>query len=250
LDEIGDMPLPIQAKMLRLLQEQRFERVGGNQSISTHVRVLAATNQNLEQLVLDGRFRSDLYYRLKVVTIELPPLRTRKEDIPELANHFLFRYVREANREVQGFAPETLDALQRYDWPGNVRQLQNCIQAAIYQASGRILLPGDLPNLNASETTIAIPTATEVKSTEATPTLDLIAVIESMLSDGQKDVHARVIALVERELFTRALRLTHGHQSQASNILGIYRATLRTKLKELGIVLDKFVADKSDPAED
>src|SRR5262245_23979988 len=111
LDEIGDMPLGVQAKMLRLLQEQRFERVGGSQPVSTRVRVLAATNQDLEQLIAGGRFRNDLYYRLKVVTIQVPPLRARKEDIPELAHHFLFRFARHAGRDVRGFAPEALDLL-------------------------------------------------------------------------------------------------------------------------------------------
>jgi two-component system, NtrC family, nitrogen regulation response regulator GlnG len=240
LDEIGDMPLPVQAKMLRTLQEQRFERVGGNHSIATRVRVLAATNQNLEQLIVAGRFRSDLYYRLKVVTINVPPLRERKEDIPELAHHFLFRYARESGRDVRGFAPEALDLLQRYDWPGNVRELQNCVQAAVYQTSGRTLLPTDFAGLGA---TGAAPTASpDVPA----GTIDFLGLIESMLRDGQNNVHGRVTALVERELITRALRITHGHQAQASDLLGINRTTLRNKLRELGITLDKVVTDRPD----
>ncbi|HJZ54329.1 MAG TPA: sigma-54 dependent transcriptional regulator [Gemmataceae bacterium] len=246
LDEIGDMPLAAQAKMLRLLQEQTFERVGGNLPISTHVRVLAATNQNLERLIAGGRFRNDLYYRLKVVTIQVPALRDRKEDIPELAHHFLFRYAREANRDVRGFAPETLDALQRFDWPGNVRELRNCVQAAVYQTVGRTILPADLRGLSGSD---QAPAPTPVGD-GSPPVFDLAATIEAMLRDGGKEVHGRVVALVERELIARALRHTHGHQAQASDLLGINRTTLRHKLRELGIGLDKVVADRAAEADD
>jgi two-component system, NtrC family, nitrogen regulation response regulator GlnG len=238
LDEIGDMPLSAQAKMLRVLQDQTFERLGGNQTITTRVRVLAATNQNLEALIAGGRFRNDLYYRLNVATIQVPALRDRKTDIPELAHYFLFRYAREADRDVRGFAPEALDLLQRYDWPGNVRQLQNCIQAAVYRASGRTLAPADLPGL-----TGASPALGGGQGTDGSPSLDLIEVIEGMLQDGGKDVHKRVIALVERELFIRALRVTHGRQLQASELLGMNRTTLRVRLRELGLTLDKVVTE-------
>ena len=240
LDEIGDMPLAAQAKMLRVLQDQTFERLGGSQPIATHVRVLAATNQHLEQLIANGRFRNDLYYRLKVVTIHVPALRERRADIPELAHYFLFRYAREANRDLRGFAPEALDLLQRYDWPGNVRELQNSIQAAVYQTAGRTLLPTDLPGLADAPLAPAAPLAPD-----APLSFDLAATIESMLQEGGKDVHKRVIALVERELIARALRHTHGHQMQASDLLGINRTTLRTKLRELGITLDKVVTDQN-----
>ncbi len=237
LDEIGDMPLAAQAKMLRLLQEQTFERLGGSQPVATRVRVLAATNQYLEHLIANGRFRNDLYYRLKVVTIHVPALRDRKADIPELAHHFLFRYAREANRDVRGFTPEALDRLQRHDWPGNVRQLQNCVRAAIYEAVGHTLLPAEALDLTG-------PTPTTPPVAPPGPVaFDLIATIETMLLEGGKDVHARAIALVERELITRALRHTHGHQTQASDLLGINRTTLRSKLRELGITLDKVVTD-------
>lgn len=237
LDEIGDMPLAAQAKMLRLLQEQRFERVGGTKPISTRVRILAATNQNLEHLIAAGKFRGDLYYRLKVATVEVPPLRARKEDIPELAHHFLFRAAREADRDVRGFTPEALDLLQRHDWPGNVRELQNCVRAAVIRTLGQSILPADLAGLAAPA---AIPTP-------GSPALDLVALIEGMLKDGGKDVYGRVVALVEREVIARALRHTGGHQTQASDLLGINRTTLRSKLRELGIVLDKVVTDRADP---
>ncbi len=239
LDEIGDMPAAAQAKMLRLLQEQTFERVGGNQPVKTDVRVLAATNQDLERLIAAGRFRADLYYRLRVVEIHVPPLRDRREDIPELAHHFLFRYARQAGRDVRGFEPDALELLRRGDWPGNVRQLQNTIRAAVYHAAGGTVRAADLSDLPAPGPSLPPPTP---------PGFDLAGTIEAMLQDGKKDVHGRVVALVERELIIRALRQTRGHQAQASELLGISRATLRTKLRELGIVLDKVVADA--PADD
>ncbi len=129
LDEVGDMAPGTQAKILRLLQEGHFQRLGGTESISADVRVIAATNQNLDALIEQGRFRKDLYYRLRGVTIHLPPLRERREDIPELAHYFLFRYNRQLGTSVQSISPEALEVLQRYDWPGNVRELQSVIRA-------------------------------------------------------------------------------------------------------------------------
>jgi two-component system nitrogen regulation response regulator GlnG len=250
LDEIGDMPLSAQAKMLRLLQEQQFERVGGNQPITTRVRVLAATNQNLEHLIATGKFRSDLYYRLKVVTIHVPPLRERKEDIPELAYHFLFRYARETNRDIRGITPEAIDRLQQYDWPGNVRQLQNCIQAAVCQMAGRTILPTDLEiQTPASPVTIASAPLPSAEPASASA-LDLASTIEAMLRDGGKEVYSRVLSLIERELLTRALRFTHGRQAQASELLGINRATLRYKMRELGVSLDRVVSERNEPTEE
>lgn len=233
LDEIGDMPLAAQAKMLRLLQDQTFERLGGSQPVATRVRVLAATNQNLEQLVATGRFRGDLYYRLKVVTINVPPLRDRKADVAELAHHFLFRYAREANRDVRGFAPDALDRLQRYDWPGNVRQLQNCVRAAVYESAGPLVAPNPLAS-------------GEAPAGAPAPAVDLGATIDALLRDGANRVYARATAVVERELITRALRATHGHLTQTSELLGVSRVTLRGKMRELGITLDKVVGAEDD----
>jgi two-component system nitrogen regulation response regulator GlnG len=249
LDEIGDMPISAQAKMLRLLQEQQFERVGGNRPITTRVRILAATNQNLEKLISEGKFRSDLYYRLKVATIQVPPLRERREDIPELAFHFLFRYARESDRDIRGISPEAIDLLQRYDWPGNVRQLQNCIQAAVCQMAGRTILPADVAAHLTSNLNAPVPASNPVAS-DLVPTFDLAATIEAMIRDGGKDVYARIVAAVERELFTRALHFTHGRQAQASDLLGINRATLRYKLREMGLSLDKVVSERMETHED
>jgi two-component system nitrogen regulation response regulator GlnG len=230
-----------------LLQEQRFERVGGSQPIITHVRVLAATNQDLEQLISAGRFRADLYYRLKEVTIRVPPLRDRREDIPELAHHFLFRFAREADRDVRGFASEVLGLFQMYPWPGNVRELRGAIKEATLRATGPLILSEFLPiNLAAPRHELA----NRALGGENGPTeLNLADNIEMMLRDGAKGMHGRVVGAVERELFTRVLRHTHGHQGQACELLGIDRKTLRNKLRELGIVLDKVVTERPEPEE-
>jgi two-component system nitrogen regulation response regulator GlnG len=244
LDEIGDLPLATQARLLRLLREHRFDRLGGSQSITTGVRLLAATNQDIEQLIAGGRFRHDLYHQLKTAIIRIPPLRERKEDIPELAHHFLFKYAREANCDVLGFSSEALELFQRYDWPGNIRELEKRVQAATCKATGPMLLPTDFPTLCAIEPLVAFPLPASESHIH-----NLTATIEGMLSDGKREVHSRVIAMVERELFVRALRQTRGNQSQASELLGIYRATLRNKLKELGIALDKVVVSRLEPDE-
>src|SRR5437762_3077155 len=195
------------------------ERVGGSEPITTRVRVLAATNQNLEALIAAGRFRGDLYYRLKEVTIRVPPLRDRKEDIPELAHHFLFQFAREADRDVRGFAPEVLTAFQNHPWPGNVRELRGVIRDAALRTTGRLVLPEFLPpELAAGQPAPAAPPADG---------LDLAGTIEGMLRSGEKGMHGRVVGAVERELIARVLRHTHGHQGQACELLGIDRKTLR-----------------------
>ena len=234
LDEIGDMPPPVQAKMLRLLQEQRFERVGGHEPIATRVRVIAATNQDLEKLIAAGRFRADLYYRLREVTVRVPPLRDRREDIPELAHHFLFRFAREADRDVRGFAPEVLELFREHPWPGNVRELRGVVRAAVLRATGPVVLPDFLP----PEFAPSVPAAP--------PAHDLGASIDAELRGGEKGVYGRVMGAVERELVVRALRHTHGHQGQACELLGIDRKTLRAKLRDLGIAVDRVVTDRGD----
>src|SRR4051794_27188815 len=135
----------VQAKMLRVLQEQRFQPLGSNQSVRTDVRILAATNHDLEKDVAEGKFRKDLYYRLKVISIAVPALRERREDIPELAHHFLFAFNRELHREYHGFSPDALALLQEYDWPGNVRELQGAIKEAMLLGTGHLILPEFFP---------------------------------------------------------------------------------------------------------
>src|SRR5207244_8321641 len=148
LDEIGDMPLALQAKILRLLQEQAFERLGGNETIRTDVRMIAATHRDLKAWSAEGKFRPDLYYRLDVFTIHLPPLRERGDDLLMLVQHYLRRFSRELGREVREVAPETLERLRNHPWPGNIRELQSVLKQALLQASGTILLPAFLPELS------------------------------------------------------------------------------------------------------
>lgn len=238
LDEIGDMTLGLQAKMLRVLQEQRFERVGGNETLQTQVRVLAATNQDLPRLVSEGRFRKDLYYRLNAVTIHVPPLRDRPEDVAELAHYFLFRFNRELGLDLRAVAPEAVEVLQGYGWPGNVRELQGAIKQAMLNASGHILQLEFLP-----ENLLQEPEpAGSSRGADAPPlAFDLNAFIESRLKQAHGRLHEEVIAAVERLLFSRALGQTHGHQTQASELLGLSRATLRHKLRTLGLSLDKVL---------
>jgi two-component system nitrogen regulation response regulator GlnG len=242
LDEIGDMPAAVQAKVLRFLQDQTFERVGGAKSISTHVRVLAATNFNLEQLIADGRFRSDLYYRLKEITIQVPSLRDRTEDIAELAHHFLSQFAREAGRDVSGFAPEVLDIFRRHAWPGNVRELRGVIKEATLRTTGRTILPEFLPPGLVAAATATLPQSVSERPAE----LDLVGSIEAMLSAAEKGMYDRVVKTVERELITRVLRHSHGHLGNACERLGIDRKTLRNKLRELGITPDTSETDSAD----
>jgi two-component system nitrogen regulation response regulator GlnG len=229
--------------MLRVLQEQRFERVGGNETVQTQVRVLAATNQDLEKLVREGRFRADLYYRLKVVTIQLPPLRERPGDVAELAHYFLFRYDRELGLDLRGFAPEALRLLEAYRWPGNVRELQSAIKQAMLNASGHLILPEFLPEdirRGAGEAS----TAPAEPAAGPRDGLDLAGLVESLLRSGEKGVYDRIIAEVDRLVLARVLRHTHGHQSQASDLLGLNRGTLRLKLRSLGMAVDKVPVEE------
>jgi two-component system, NtrC family, nitrogen regulation response regulator GlnG len=237
LDEIGDMPALLQAKMLRLLQEQRFERLGGNETLQTNVRILAATNQDLDERVAKGRFRADLYYRLKVVTIAVPPLRERRDDIAELAHYFLFRFNRELDMDMRGLAPETLELLRAYSWPGNVRELQGAIKQAMINASGHVLLPEFLPdNLRGQPP----PQPAPAPSGDLP---ELQALIAGLLGRGEPNIYSQVLAAVERVLFSQVLQHTHGHQQQASERLGISRATLRHKLRLLGLAVDRIITE-------
>jgi two-component system, NtrC family, nitrogen regulation response regulator GlnG len=245
LDEIGDMAPALQAKMLRVLQEQRFERVGSNETVLTRVRVLAATNHDLELAAAEGRFRKDLYYRLRGVTIRVPPLREHLEDVPELAHYFLFRFNRELGRDFRGIAPEALELFQGYPWPGNVRELQGVIREAMLHASGHVLVPEFLP------AELRRQRGGDASTGEAAAPTGLEALIESLLQDGQGNLHARATEALERALLARVLHQTRGHQTKASELLGISRNTLRQKLRALGFAIDRvFTHDADTEAED
>jgi len=208
LDEIADMSLPMQAKILRVVQEQSFERVGGTKSVKVDFRLITATNKDLEKAIAKGLFREDLYHRLNVVTVHLPPLRQRKEDIPLLANCFLKRCNRVNGEKVKTISAEVLDLLMDYEWPGNVRELENVIERAVVLSNNDVILPEDI-------------LLRPWKST----------------SDSEIISSPRSISLVEGEkaLIQKALKTTHWNQTKAAKLLGIHRNTLRRKIKYLKI---------------
>jgi two-component system nitrogen regulation response regulator GlnG len=228
LDEVGDMPLALQAKMLRLLQEQAFERVGGNEIIQTDVRLIAATHRDLAAWSAEGKFRPDLYFRLSVFTIQLPPLRERGGDLPMLARHYLRRFSRELGREVQEFGPEALERLRGYGWPGNIRELQSVLKQALLRASGPVMLSAFLPELSSEAGEPAAPTPSGAD-------LGLGAYISQRLGADARDLYAEVHREVDRLLLPRVMEFTHGNQNQAARLLGIARQTLRQKLRDLGL---------------
>jgi two-component system nitrogen regulation response regulator GlnG len=234
LDEIGDMTPLTQTKVLRVMQEQRFERVGGNEVIQTNVRLIAATNRDLQRAVTTGQFRSDLYYRLSVFTIHLPPLRERGSDLPMLVDHFRKRFNRELGKEVHQIHPETLAVLRRHSWPGNLRELQSVIKQALLHTTGPVLLPEFLPPyIRDGESRPGEPTASPC------PAWDQF--LEDRLQAGSADLYAEWQTMTERHLLMRVLRFTEGNQVQAAKILGMARNSLRTKIRALGITIDRSV---------
>jgi two-component system nitrogen regulation response regulator GlnG len=233
LDEIGDMPLASQAKMLRLLQEQAFERVGGNEAVHTDVRLIAATHRDLKDWSAEGKFRPDLYYRLGVFTIHLPPLRERGDDLPMLVRHFLLRFSRELRREVREVAPEALKRLRAYSWPGNIRELQSVLKQALLQARGTTLLQAYLPALPA-EPSGSVPASPSVGGD-----LNLEAFIRLCLGSDEREQYAQAHGRLDRLLLPRVLEATGGNQQEAARRLGIARQTLRRRLSELGIHLSR-----------
>ncbi len=206
LDEIGDMSLPTQAKILRVLQEGAFERVGGNDTINVDVRLLAATHKDLEQMIKEETFRQDLYFRLAVIPLDLPPLRERQEDISDLANHFLAKKNKKNNKTIKGFHPETLNIFMRYNWVGNIRELENTIERAVILCLGDQITPRELPPRFFPD--------------NATPNSNKFAARGWTLRD------------MEREMIRATLHDTNNNQSLAAKNLGIARQTLINKIKE------------------
>ena len=207
LDEIGDLPLHLQAKLLRVLQEREFERVGSSQPIKVNVRILSATHRDLESLLRAGQFREDLYYRLNVVTILVPPLRERRQDLPALMDHFLKIFAAKNGKTLRGFSREARDALLRYDYPGNVRELENLVERAVVLSRGDLIGRGDLP------LTVEAPEAS------GEPPAQLTAAVEGL----------------ERRMIKNALARAGGVQTRAADLLGITERALRYKLKKYGL---------------
>jgi two-component system nitrogen regulation response regulator GlnG len=242
LDEVGDMAPALQAKVLRVLQDQAFERVGGNETIRTDVRLIAATHRDLKTWSAAGRFRPDLYYRLSVFAIHLPPLRERGDDLPLLVRHYLRRFARELGREVREVAPEALARLCAYPWPGNVRELQSVLKQALLHASGPTLLPAFLPVLPEGHggPTPSLPEG-ESPGTET-------FVVRQRVGPDVRDLYAGAHRQVDRLLLPRVLEHTRGSLRQAALLLGIARQTLRLKLRDLGLSVPRpGEAEEDDP---
>lgn len=219
LDEIGDMSLDIQSKILRVLEERSFERVGGIRPIQVDVRIIAATNRNLEELIREGRFRQDLFYRLKVISCHLPPLRKRREDIPLLVEDFIRRYNDRYNKRITGIRPELLIQMGKYDWPGNIRELQNLINQAVLLCDGEVitsLQSGELSMSGSSESNIQTDIHTEKLA-------------------GLPEATEKFVAEFESKFIQKALLRTRGNKTRAAEEMGISRKTLARKMERYGI---------------
>jgi DNA-binding NtrC family response regulator len=211
LDEIGDVPAPIQVKLLRVLQEREFERLGGTKTLKVDVRLVAATNKDLRAALEQGTFREDLYYRLNVVPIDIPPLREHKEDIPDLVHHFLARFIHQNGKEIEVITPPALKLLMDYHWPGNVRQLENTVERAVALSSDEVIDVDDI-HLDSGPSKAA--------ASAAAPLLP-----EGMTLEQWED-----------ELIREALRRAQGNKSQAARMLGLSRNALRYRLSKIGVV--------------
>jgi len=233
LDEIGDMSINLQAKLLRVLQQKTFQRLGGKETITVNVRVIAATHRDLKLAILEKEFREDLYYRLNVAVIHVPPLRERREDIPSLVDYFMHRYGSElVGNPKPRIHADALESLQKMSWPGNVRELDNVVRRALVSSHGIISL---------SDVQEAIAQDTVVKSAAPLPAGDqpLTAYVSDLLAKVMRseleDAQARVTAAAERELYSQAIHLAGGDQTQAAKWLGVSRPTMREKLMRYGL---------------
>jgi transcriptional regulator with GAF, ATPase, and Fis domain len=226
LDEIGDISLEVQTKLLRVLQEMTFERVGSSTPVKVDVRMIAATHQDLERLMREGKFREDLYYRLNVITLTMPPLRDRREDIPELAAHFLETYCRRAGKPITHIDDEALVALKSYAWPGNIRELENVIERAVVLADGPAIALEELPREVQEASQLDAPSARRALASSPGADRDDLLPESSWTAQHEQ---------AERDRLVRALAAAHGNKAQAARALGMPRSTLVSKLEKFGL---------------
>lgn len=232
LDEIGEMPHAIQAKLLRFLDDKKIERVGGNEPLEADVRIIAATNLDLRARIRSNQFREDLYYRLNVVSIELPPLRARKEDIPLLVAHFLTKAEASAAASA-GIGKDVMELFTQYNWPGNVRELRNAVEHAAILARGGVISPEHIPqHILAS---LRGDDATQANSLEALIRERTLAALTKVEAAGEGNVYNELLAAIEKPLIQTTLQRVAGNQVKASALLGIHRTTLRKKIEEYGL---------------
>ena len=238
LDEVNSTSTTLQVKLLRVLQEREFERVGDTESISVDVRVVAASNCDLTKEITEGRFREDLFFRLNVIPIHLPPLRHRPEDVKPLVKHFLKTYCDENDRPLLNLHPDAMQALKQYRWPGNVRELQNYIERAVVLAQGTVLEPYLLPTAITGD-------RADAQAAVFRPTDEISLVREfvynrvSKAEDTADDLYKQIVAPVERELLEQVMETCNQTQTKAAQMLGINRNTLHKKLQESGLAKPK-----------
>ena len=231
LDEIGELPLDMQVKLLRALQESEIDPVGGKRPVRVDVRIVSATNRDPAQQVKEGAFREDLYYRLNVFPIEAPALRERREDIPALVDHFITRFNAEEGKRVAGAAPETLALLTAFDWPGNVRQLENAVYRALVLADAPWLQPHDFPAISG----VSVPLADAAPPAHAEAGVDLPPAPDTPIRILDERGHLRTLEDIERDLIQHAIEVYAGHMSEIARRLGIGRSTLYRKVREQGL---------------
>ena len=235
LDEIADMSLLTQSKVLRVLQEQEFERVGGNQTIKVDVRVITATNRSLVEAIKAGAFRTDLFYRLKVVSVYLPPLRERRSDIPLLVDYFIDKYSKILNRKIKGISSKAMETLIKYPWPGNVRELENNIHTALVMSKGGTLLPEHFPFFVDKKEKLSLDFE-KIKEDYYKMLSDILnPIFDKIINNSEGQVYKHLEAALERASIEAVLRFCKGNQVRASEILGVSRNTLRDRVKKYNL---------------
>ncbi len=235
LDEIGDLSLLTQSKLLRVLQEQEFERVGGTNTIKVDVRLIAATNKSLVECIKEGKFRVDLFYRLKVVSLYLPPLRERASDIPVLAEHFMHKYSKANGKHIKNISQEAMELLKSYPWPGNVRELENNIHTAVVMSKDDFLLPEHFPIHSDSQPKLGIDIE-KLRSDYYKMFAEIIEPIFPQLASSMNGfLYQHIEGALEKAIISSALKFTKSNQVKAAQLLGISRNTLRDRMSKYNL---------------